>query len=109
MALAQCCPTQAVPFGDLDELARKLATRRFAAFILEPIQAESGVLVPPREYLQQAQALCRRHGTLLVLDEVQTGMYRTGRFLAAHHLQLSRTWSCSPRRSAAAWSHAARC
>jgi ornithine--oxo-acid transaminase len=77
--------TEAVPFGDLDELARRLATRRFAAFILEPIQAESGVLVPPREYLQQAQALCRRHGTLLVLDEVQTGMYRTGRFLAAHH------------------------
>ena len=77
--------TEAVPFGDFDELARKLATGRFAAFILEPIQAESGVCVPPREYLQQAQALCRRHGTLLVLDEVQTGMYRTGRFLAAHH------------------------
>ena len=77
--------TEAVPFGDLDELARKLSTRYFAAFILEPVQAESGVLVPSHEYLQQAQALCRRYGTLLVLDEVQTGMCRTGRFLAAHH------------------------
>jgi ornithine--oxo-acid transaminase len=76
---------EAVPFGDLDALARKLESRRFAAFILEPVQAESGVLVPPRAYLQQAQALCRRYGTLLVLDEVQTGMYRTGSFLAAHH------------------------
>jgi ornithine--oxo-acid transaminase len=77
--------TEAVPFGDLDELTRRLSTRRFAAFILEPLQAESGVLVPTREYLQQAQALCRRHGTLFVLDEVQTGLYRTGPFLAAHH------------------------
>jgi ornithine--oxo-acid transaminase len=77
--------TEAVPFGDLDELARKLASRRFAAFVVEPIQAESGVLVPTREYLQGAQALCRRYGALFVLDEVQTGMYRTGPFLAAHH------------------------
>jgi ornithine--oxo-acid transaminase len=77
--------TEAVPFGDLDELARKLASRRFAAFVVEPVQAESGVLVPPREYLQGAQALCRRYGALFVLDEVQTGMYRSGPFLAAHH------------------------
>jgi ornithine--oxo-acid transaminase len=77
--------TEAVPFGDLDELARKLASRRFAAFVVEPVQAESGVLLPPREYLQGAQALCRRYGALFVLDEVQTGMYRSGPFLAAHH------------------------
>jgi ornithine--oxo-acid transaminase len=77
--------TEAVPFGDADELARRLETRRFAGFILEPVQAESGVLLPPAEYLQQAQSLCRRYGTLLVFDEVQTGMYRTGRFLAAHY------------------------
>jgi ornithine--oxo-acid transaminase len=77
--------TEAVPFGDLDELARKLASRRFAAFVVEPVQAESGVLLPPREYLQGAQALCRRYGALFVLDEVQTGMYRSGPFLAAHY------------------------
>jgi ornithine--oxo-acid transaminase len=77
--------TQAVPFGDLDKLAQQLSTKRFAAFVVEPIQAEAGVIMPPANYLKDAQALCRRHGALFVLDEVQTGMYRTGAFLAAHH------------------------
>jgi ornithine--oxo-acid transaminase len=77
--------TQAVNFGDLDQLARQLASRRFAAFVIEPIQAEAGVIMPPDNYLQEAQRLCRKFGTLLVLDEVQTGMFRTGSFLAAHH------------------------
>ncbi len=76
--------TEAVPFGDLDKLAVKLATRKFAAFFVEPIQSEGGIRVPSRDYLVQAQELCSRYGTLLVLDEVQTGMYRTGTFLAAH-------------------------
>ena len=80
--------TDLVEFGSLDQLAQKLATKRFAAFIVEPVQSESGIVVAPREYLQQAQALCRRYGTLLVLDEVQTGMYRSGPFLAAHHFGL---------------------
>ena len=77
--------TESVPFGEIEELDRKLATRLFAAFVLEPIQAEGGVLIPPPDYLAQAQALCRRYGTLFVLDEVQTGLHRTGRFLAGHH------------------------
>ncbi len=77
--------TEAVAFGDLDALERKLASKSFAAFVLEPIQAEAGVVVPPADYLTGAQALCRRYGTLFVLDEVQTGLCRTGRFLAAHH------------------------
>jgi ornithine--oxo-acid transaminase len=80
--------TEAAPFGNLEQLAQKLATKRFAAFILEPVQAESGIVVPPREYLRQAQALCRKYGTLFALDEVQTGMYRCGPFLAAHHFGL---------------------
>ncbi|HEY2387027.1 MAG TPA: aspartate aminotransferase family protein [Candidatus Binatia bacterium] len=80
--------TKAVPFRDLDALAAELATKRYAAFVVEPIQAEAGIVVPPREYLLEAQALCRRWGTLLVLDEVQTGLYRTGEFLAAHHFGL---------------------
>ena len=75
---------ESVPFGSLEGLEEKLATRQFAALILEPIQAEGGVRIPAREYLQSAQTLCRRYGTLFVLDEVQTGMYRTGPFLAAH-------------------------
>jgi ornithine--oxo-acid transaminase len=77
--------TEFVAYGDAEELERKLATKAFAAFVLEPIQGEGGVLVPSRDYLSNVQALCRRYHTLFVLDEVQTGLYRTGRFLAAHH------------------------
>ena len=75
----------AIPFGDLAALERELSSKRFAAFVVEPVQAEGGILVPPAEYLQEAQRLCRRSGTLFVLDEVQTGLHRTGPFLAAHH------------------------
>ena len=76
--------TKAVPFGDLQSLERQLATRQFAAFIVEPIQSEGGIRIPAPDYLVAAQALCRRYGTLFVLDEVQTGVCRTGDFLAAH-------------------------
>lgn len=75
--------TEEIPFDDVDALTQKLASKRFAAFIVEPIQSEAGIRVPAAEYLRAAQQLCRRYGTLLVLDEVQTGMYRTGPFLAA--------------------------
>jgi len=74
-----------VNFGALDELATNLASKRFAAFIVEPVQVEAGIRIPANEYLEEAQVLCRRYGTLFVLDEVQTGLYRTGPFLAAHH------------------------
>jgi len=76
--------TTIIPFGSIEALERELKSKRFAAFIVEPIQSEAGVRVPDQEYLWAAQALCRRYGTLFVLDEVQTGMYRTGTFLAAH-------------------------
>src|SRR5262249_32763710 len=55
---------------------------RYAAFVVEPIQAEAGVQMPPPGYLAEAHSLCRRHGTLFVLDEVQTGMGRTGALFA---------------------------
>jgi ornithine--oxo-acid transaminase len=77
--------TEVVQFGDLQELDRKLATKSFAAFVLEPIQGEGGVLLPSSDYLSKVQDLCNRYQTLLVLDEVQTGLHRTGPFLAAHH------------------------
>jgi ornithine--oxo-acid transaminase len=80
--------TTAVPFGDLDALAALLMTKRFAAFVVEPVQAENGIRVPDSSYLEIAQGLCRDTGTLFVLDEVQTGLYRTGPFLAAHHFGL---------------------
>jgi ornithine--oxo-acid transaminase len=76
--------TKAVPFGVLDALERQLATKRYAAFIVEPAQSEAGIRLPPTDYLRSAQELCRRYGALLALDEVQTGMFRTGSFLAAH-------------------------
>ncbi|ACB96194.1 aspartate aminotransferase family protein [Beijerinckia indica] len=77
--------TESVLFDDIEALENKLAAKPFAAFVLEPIQGEGGVRVPAPDYLIKAQALCRRYGTLFVLDEVQTGFYRTGDFLAAHH------------------------
>ena len=77
--------TESLPFGDINALEAKLATRQFAALVLEPIQGEAGVRVPKEQYLSQAQALCRKFGTLFVLDEVQTGLGRTGRFLALQH------------------------
>jgi ornithine--oxo-acid transaminase len=74
-----------VDFNDIQTLERELSTGKYAALILEPIQGEGGFVLPSKDYLQQAQHLCREHGTLFVLDEVQTGLYRTGKFLAAHH------------------------
>lgn len=74
-----------VNFGDLRALELKLATKKIAAVILEPIQGEAGIRVPHTNYLFAVQALCRKNGTLFVLDEVQTGLDRTGKFLAAHH------------------------
>jgi ornithine--oxo-acid transaminase len=76
--------TFAVSFNDLESLEQQLATRRYAAFFCEPIQAEGGINLPAPDYWRRAQLLCRRYGTLLVLDEVQTGLYRTGPFLASH-------------------------
>jgi ornithine--oxo-acid transaminase len=80
--------TDGVPFGDPTALEDKLRTRRYAAFIVEPVQAENGVSMNA-EFLRQAELLCRRYDTLFVLDEVQTGVYRTGAFLAAHRFKLN--------------------
>jgi ornithine--oxo-acid transaminase len=73
-----------IPFNDLGALDRALSSRRIAAFIVEPIQGK-GVVIPDDDYLRGALDLCRRHGTLLVADEIQTGLGRTGRFLAVEH------------------------
>jgi len=75
---------EAVPFGDIAALRSALSSRRFAAFIVEPLQSEAGIRIPEPDYLEAAQEACRKSGTLFVLDEVQTGLYRTGSFLAGH-------------------------
>ena len=79
--------TVAIPFDDLNALKQQLASERFAAFICEPIQGEAGMRVPAPDYWQEVGKICRRYGTLLVLDEVQTGLHRTGEFLAGHRYQ----------------------
>jgi ornithine--oxo-acid transaminase len=81
--------TQAVPFGDIRALEQHLSSRKFAAFIVEPVQGEAGICIPDQSYLKSAESLCKGTGTLLVLDEVQTGMYRTGKFLASHHFNVN--------------------
>jgi ornithine--oxo-acid transaminase len=84
---------EAVPFGDLDALERALASGEVAAFVVEPIQGK-GVNLPPDGYLQAAQRLCREAGALFVCDEVQTGLGRTGRFLALEHWGLEPDLIC---------------
>jgi ornithine--oxo-acid transaminase len=76
-----------VPFNDIEALERALDRSDVAAFIVEPIIGH-GVFLPSDEYLPRAQALCRKYGTAFVLDEVQTGIGRTGRFFAAEHWDL---------------------
>ena len=88
--LAGC---QAVPYGDLDGLERELAHGDVAALILEPVQGK-GVNLPPDGYLAAAQQLCRQSGALFVCDEVQTGLGRTGRFLALEHWDLAPDMIC---------------
>jgi acetylornithine aminotransferase len=73
-----------VPYGDVDALAAAVDDTTAAVF-LEPIMGESGVIVPPAGYLVAARELTAKHGALLVLDEVQTGMGRTGAFFAHQH------------------------
>ncbi len=76
-----------IPFGDLSRLEAGLRAKDVAAFIVEPIQGRM-VTLPPEGYLQAAQALCRKYGTLFVLDEVQTGLGRTGEWFALEHSDL---------------------
>lgn len=73
-----------VPFGDADALEAALDDT-VAAVVTEPIQGETGVVVPPAGWLPRVRELCTRHGALLWLDEVQTGVGRTGTWLAGHH------------------------
>jgi ornithine--oxo-acid transaminase len=80
----QLLPSTPVPLNDLDALERELAVRDAAAFIVEPIQGK-GVYMPDDHYLPAAQALCRKHGTLFIVDEIQAGLGRTGRFFAGEH------------------------
>ncbi len=73
-----------IPFGDADALEAAI-TPHTAAFLVEPVQGEGGIIVPPDGYLRRCAEICRRHDVLLIADEVQTGLGRTGRLLACEH------------------------
>lgn len=73
-----------VPFGDADALEAAI-TPNTVAFLVEPIQGEAGVIIPPAGYLKRVRELCTRHNVILILDEIQTGLGRTGRLLAEEH------------------------
>jgi len=73
----------AIPFGDPEALERTI-TPNTCAFLFEPIQCEAGILIPPEGFLREAAAICRREDVLLAADEIQTGLGRTGHFLACH-------------------------
>ena len=73
-----------VPFGDVEAL-KKAITPNTVGFLVEPIQGEGGVVIPPAGYLKQARELCDRHNIVLMLDEIQTGLGRTGKLLAGEH------------------------
>ena len=73
-----------IPFGDVSALETAI-TPNTVGFLVEPIQGEAGVIIPPAGYLSEAKAICGKHSVVLILDEIQTGLGRTGKLLAEEH------------------------
>ena len=73
-----------IPFGDTSALEAAI-TSNTVGFMVEPIQGEAGVIIPPAGYLREAKTICRNHNVVLILDEIQTGLGRTGKILAEEH------------------------
>ena len=73
-----------VPFGDSDALETAI-TKNTVAFMVEPIQGEAGVIIPPTGYLKKVRSICEKNNVILILDEIQTGLGRTGTLLAEEH------------------------
>ncbi|UCH22776.1 MAG: ornithine--oxo-acid transaminase [Deltaproteobacteria bacterium] len=75
---------KSIPFGDTDALENAI-TKNTAAFMVEPIQGEAGVIIPPDGYLKKVREICTKNNVVLILDEIQTGLGRTGKLLAEEH------------------------
>lgn len=73
-----------IPFGDVEALEAAI-TPNTVGFLLEPIQGEAGIIIPPEGYLKKAKAVCEKHNVVFILDEIQTGLGRTGKLLAEQH------------------------
>ncbi len=73
-----------IPYGDTDALEKAMSSNT-AAFLVEPIQAEAGIIVPPEGYLKKAKEICEKNNVLFIADEIQTGLGRTGRMFACEH------------------------
>jgi ornithine--oxo-acid transaminase len=73
-----------IPFGDVSALEAAI-TPNTVAFMVEPIQGEAGVIIPPKGFLKEAKSICEKNNVVLVLDEIQTGLGRTGKLLAEQH------------------------
>jgi ornithine--oxo-acid transaminase len=74
-----------ISYNDLNALEKAVSDRNVAAFMLEPIQGEAGVVIPDEGYLRKAKEICQKHQVLFIADEVQTGLARTGKMLACDH------------------------
>lgn len=82
--------TRTIEYGNVADLERALELygENVAAFLVEPIQGEAGIVVPPEGYLQKVRQLCTKHNVLLICDEIQTGLCRTGKMLCCEHDQI---------------------
>src|SRR5262245_21598833 len=98
---------EVVPYGDADALESAIDDDT-VAFLVEPIQGEAGVVIPPDGYLRRARELCTERNVLLIADEIQSGLGRTGPTFAIDHEGVRPDVSCSARRSAAASSRSRR-
>lgn len=77
-----------IPYNNIDALEQALQDKNVAAFFVEPIQGEAGVIVPEENYLKKIRTLCTQYNVLMIADEVQTGLARTGKMLACDHEQI---------------------
>lgn len=86
--------TKIVPYNDLETLEEELSSEDAAGFIVEPIQGEGGVIIPGEGYLKEAERLCKKYGTVFIVDEIQTGIGRTGKLFCCEYEEVTPDVMC---------------